>query len=186
MDDPADRKAEARRAAFARRKAAHVLHRAALSTALRMRFDGVSGAIVAGYLPIRTEADPLPAMTALAASNRVCVPVIEGPDRPLAFREWRPGCRLREGPFRVMVPEGGAALIPEILIVPMLAFDARLYRLGYGGGFYDRTLEMLRAAGPRRAIGAAYAVQEADDLPVEATDQPLEEIVTEAGVRHPV
>ena len=182
MDDATAQKAAARTAAFARRKAAHAEHREAVAAALADHMAGLAGRVVAGYLPIRTEADPLPAMTALAGRNRVCVPVIEGPRRPLAFREWRPGCALEEGPFRVMVPVAGAVLVPEVLIVPMLAYDACLYRLGYGGGFYDRTLEGLRAAGPARAVGLAFAAQGVDALPVEATDQPLDEIVTETGV----
>jgi len=188
MADPAAQKTAARQAAFARRKAAHAAHREAAAAALAAHLAGLEGRVVAGYLPIRTEADPRPAMTALAARNRVCVPVIEGPGRPLSFREWRPGCALEEGPFRVMVPVGGAALVPDVLIVPMLAFDAAFYRLGYGGGFYDRTLEGLRAAAPPgpggrvRAVGLAFAAQGVAALPVETTDQPLDEIVTETGV----
>jgi 5-formyltetrahydrofolate cyclo-ligase len=72
---------------------------------------------------------------------------------------------------------------PQILIVPLLAFDARGYRLGYGGGFYDRTLQGLRAAGPVTAIGFAYNAQEVAQVPTEPTDQPLDFIVTEAGIR---
>jgi len=178
----AERKALARSAAFARRKDAHGLHRAAASAVLSEHLAGLTGRVVAGYLPIRTEADPLPAMAALARANRVCVPVIDGQGLPLSFREWRPDCALEEGPFRVMVPVGGAVLLPDVLIVPLVAFDAALYRLGYGGGFYDRTLERLRAAGPVRAVGFAYAAQGVERLPVEPTDQPLDEIVTEAGV----
>ena len=181
----ADRKAEARVAAYARRKAAHAAHREAASAVLKAHLGGLTGRIVGGYLPIRTEADPLAAMTTLAAANRVAVPVVEGPGQPLSFREWHPGCALVEGPFRVMVPEEGETLVPDTLIVPLVAFDARLYRLGYGGGFYDRTLEALRSAGPVRAIGFAYAAQEAESLPLEPTDQPLDEIVIEAGLVGP-
>ena len=177
----AERKAEARVAAYARRKAAHAAHREAASAVLKAHLGGVRGGVIAGYLPIRTEADPLAAMTALSAANRIAVPVIDGPGQPLSFREWRPGCALVEGPFRVMVPEEGETLTPDTLIVPLVAFDARLYRLGYGGGFYDRTLEALRRTGPVRAVGFAYAAQEAESLPLEATDQPLDEVVTEIG-----
>ena len=182
----AERKAAARKAAFARRKAAHAALRSAASAALTAHLAGLAGRIVAGYLPIRTEADPLPAMTALAAANRIAVPVVTGPGQPLLFREWYPGCPLAEGPFGVMVPEDGEMLTPDTLIVPMVAFDARGYRLGYGGGFYDRTLAALRAAGSVRAVGFAYTAQEAGALPVEPTDQPLDEIVTEAGLRLPL
>lgn len=180
--DMADQKTTARKAAFVRRKDAHARHREAASEALCAAMDGVSGQVIAGYLPIRTEADPLSAMTRLAASNRICVPVIEGPGQPLIFRAWRPGCTLVEGPFRVMIPEDGATLVPDILIVPMVAFDAGLFRLGYGGGFYDRTLAALRAEKRVRATGFAYSVQGVERLPTESTDEPLDEIVTESTV----
>ena len=80
------------------------------------------------------------------------------------------------------MPETGAWLVPEVLIVPLVAFDRAGGRLGYGGGFYDRTLARLRAARPTLAVGFAYAAQEADRLPLEPTDQPLDAIVTERGV----
>lgn len=81
-----------------------------------------------------------------------------------------------------MVPASGAWLVPDVLIVPLVAFDRSGGRLGYGGGFYDRTLAELRAAGPVTAIGFAYAAQEADALVQEATDAPLDQIVTEREV----
>ncbi len=181
-DDPGPAKRAAREAAFARRKAAHAAQAEAAAAALTAHLAGTEGRVISGYLPIRTEADPRPAMERLAAANTLCVPVIAGRGRPLMFREWRPGCRLVEGPFGVMVPEAGAWCTPDLLIVPMLAFDARLYRLGYGGGFYDRTLEALRASGPVQALGFAYAAQEAEALPLEPTDQPLDALVTERGL----
>lgn len=159
--------------------------RAEAAAALAAHLADLRGKVVAGYLPIRSEADPVPAMRALRRHNRVCVPVIAGSGLPLAFREWHPGCALVAGAFGVMVPEDGAELRPEVLIVPMVAFDDTLGRLGYGGGFYDRTLERLRAAGPVRAVGFAYAAQRAGELPREPTDQPLDEIVTERGPLRP-
>ncbi|MEM0937024.1 MAG: 5-formyltetrahydrofolate cyclo-ligase [Pseudomonadota bacterium] len=182
MTDRAADKAQARKTAFARRKAAHAHQRAAASAALLEHLQGTAGFVIAGYLPIRTEADPLPAMTALVQENQICVPVVEDQGRPLSFRAWRPGGALEEGPFGVMVPSSGASLVPEVLIVPLLAFDAALYRLGYGGGFYDRTLSALRASGPVRAIGFAYAAQGVERLPVEPTDQSLDAVVTESGL----
>ena len=86
------------------------------------------------------------------------------------------------GVFGAAIPEVGDWMTPEIVIVPLVAFDRAGGRLGYGGGFYDRTLEGLRAARPTLAIGFAYAGQEAEGLPLEATDQPLDMVVTEAGV----
>ena len=106
-----------------------------------------------------------------------------GPAQALRFREWSPGCTLVEGAFKALIPAEGAWIDPEVLIVPLLAFDARGFRLGYGGGFYDRTLEGLRARRPTLAIGFAYAAQEIEAVPIEPTDQRLDAIVTEAGVR---
>ncbi len=87
-----------------------------------------------------------------------------------------------EGAFKALVPEEGAWVEPQVLIVPLLAFDARGYRLGYGGGFYDRTLEGLRARRPVLAVGLAFAAQEVAAVPVEPTDQRLDAVVTETGV----
>ncbi|MEM1313837.1 MAG: 5-formyltetrahydrofolate cyclo-ligase [Pseudomonadota bacterium] len=181
----AARKAEARRAAFARRKAA----RAALGPAPQSATDALlallaedPAAIVAGYLPIRTEIDPRPAMTALhAAGRRLCVPVIRGDGRPLAFHAWTPEAELVPGPFGAPVPASAEPLTPQALITPLVAFDAGLLRLGYGGGFYDRTLAGLPGA---RAVGLAFSAQLSDaPLPREATDRPLDALATELGPR---
>jgi 5-formyltetrahydrofolate cyclo-ligase len=136
------------------------------------------GAVLSGYMPMRAEIDPLPAMA--AHDGPLCLPVVQGRGLPLRFRQWHPGAALVEGPFRAMVPAAGDWLEPDVLIVPMLAFDRRGYRLGYGGGFYDRTLAALRATGPRLAIGFAFAVQEVEEVPTDATDEALDMIVTEA------
>jgi 5-formyltetrahydrofolate cyclo-ligase len=112
----------------------------------------------------------------------VGVPVIEAAGQPLRFSRWEPDIALVEGPFRVMIPAVADYFEPEILIVPLLAFDARCNRLGYGGGFYDRTLEVLRSRRPTLAIGFAFAAQQTDALPLEPTDQPLDMVVTEGGV----
>ena len=90
---------------------------------------------------------------------------------------------MEPGTFGAMIPSAGVWITPQVLIVPLLAFDGRGYRLGYGGGFYDRTLEGLRAAGPVTAIGFAFAAQEVAAVPIDATDQRLDMVVTEAGVR---
>jgi len=179
-DDP---KAEARRAAQARRRAVHDPARSARAAAFLLEeLRPHAGRVISGYMPIRTEVSPLPAMEAMAGVCRICVPVIEGPARPLVFREWRPGCEMVDGPFGARVPAEGEWLEPDVLIVPLLAFDRQGGRLGYGGGFYDRSLEALRARRPVLAIGFAYAGQEAAALPIEPTDQPLDMIVTDEGV----
>lgn len=174
-------KAAARKAAFERRKAAHGR---GLDGAAQDRLGALlrphRGRPLAGFVPIRTEINPLPVMTTMAAHGPVGVPVIEGAGQPLSFRTWHPGCRMEAGPFGAMVPVAGETLVPEVLIVPLVAFDRQGGRLGYGGGYYDRTLEQLRAARPTLAIGFAYAAQEADHVPLEPTDQPLDAIVTDA------
>ena len=92
---------------------------------------------------------------------------------------------MENGPFGARIPAQGDWLVPEVLLVPLLAFDRRGFRLGYGGGFYDRTLEGLRARGPVLAIGLAYAAQEVPVVPTDATDQRLDAILTEAGLIRP-
>ncbi|MCT2538741.1 5-formyltetrahydrofolate cyclo-ligase [Sedimentimonas flavescens] len=178
-----EQKAEARRAAFAARKAAHAEGPGHAPEILAEVLAGCGSAPLAGYMPIRTEIDPLPVMA--RHTGPVGVPVIQGPGRPLVFHRWTPGCAMVAGEFGALIPEAAEPIVPRILIVPMLAFDQRGYRLGYGGGFYDRTLEMLRASGPVIAIGYAYAAQELPEVPIEPTDQPLDLIVTEAGILAP-
>lgn len=178
------RKDAARKAAFAARKAARDLgqgHAGHLSSVLA----GYRGAPVAGYAQMRTELDPTAAMAEASAHGLVGMPIIMAAAQPLKFREWTPECAMIDGPFGAQVPESGAWITPEILIVPLLAFSRKGGRLGYGGGFYDRTLEELRANKPTLAIGFAYAAQEMDDLPLEPTDQPLDLIVTERGIIEP-
>ncbi|KPP81901.1 MAG: 5-formyltetrahydrofolate cyclo-ligase [Rhodobacteraceae bacterium HLUCCO07] len=182
MNDMTEIKAAARKAGFARRKAAHEAAGPGEAGRLSEVLAGHRGVPLSGYMAIRTEIDPMPAMEEAAAHGPVCVPVIMGQGRPLRFSRWRPGCALREGPFGAMIPAVDEFIEPELLIVPLVAFDRRGGRLGYGGGFYDRTLEMLRAKRPTLAIGFAYAAQEADALPLEPTDQPLDMIVTETEV----
>lgn len=183
MTGLAEIKAAARRAAFARRKAAHeALQGRATAAHLSEVLAGYRGVPLSGFLPIRTEIDPRPAMAEAAAHGPVGVPVIIAAGQPLEFSRWTPGCALRDGPFGARVPATDDFFEPEILIVPLVAFDRNGGRLGYGGGFYDRTLERLRARRATLAIGFAYGAQEATDLPLEPTDQPLDMIVTETGV----
>ncbi len=179
-----NKKDKARKEAYARRKEAHTPERSALAAAcLLTALEPHKGKVIAGYMPIRSEANPLAAMEELSAFGPVVVPVIQGDGLPLIFREWTPGCEMLDGPFGALVPAAGEFLVPEVVIVPMVAFDAEGGRLGYGGGYYDRTLEELQMAGPCPAIGYAYAAQEANKLPREKTDILLDMIVTEEGVR---
>lgn len=180
-------KAAARKAAMARRDRLKGRIDEARATAHLIEHLG-SGAPrpLAGFLPIGSEIDPRPAMAHLAETREIGVPVVLGRGRPLAFRAWSPDCALIDGPFGVPVPAAGAAVTPLDLIVPLLAFDRSGVRLGYGGGFYDRTLEALRRDTAIRAIGLAFAGQEVGDLPADATDQKLDAIVTDAGIFIPV
>lgn len=179
----AEIKAAARKAAFAARKTAFAAGQGGACDHLARALAPYGSAPLTGYLPIRTEIDPRPVMA--AHPGPVGVPVIPGPVQPLLFRRWTPDCPLVEGAFGAMIPETGDEITPRVLIVPMLAFDRRGFRLGYGGGFYDRTLERLRARGPVTAIGFAFAAQEVEAVPIEPTDQPLDLIVTEKGVITP-
>ncbi|HQU67080.1 MAG TPA: 5-formyltetrahydrofolate cyclo-ligase [Albidovulum sp.] len=176
-------KAAARAAAFARRKVAFATRNASDSRLLGEVLQDHSGKALAGYMPMRTEIDCLPAMAAHRGS--VGVPVILGPARPLVFHRWHENARMVPGDFGALIPESADAVDPDVLIVPLLAFDRRGFRLGYGGGFYDRTLEKLRARKSILAIGFAYEVQEMDEVPIEPTDQPLDLIVTEREVFAP-
>lgn len=173
-------KAEARAQALATRALAHAAGQGAAADHLAGWLASHAGKVLAGYLPIRSEIDPRPAMA--DHDGPVCVPVIEAADQPLRFRQWTPDASLERGTFGAMVPVAGAWLVPQVIIVPLVAFDANGYRLGYGGGFYDRTLEGLRAQGPVLAVGFAYAAQELAAVPVEPTDQPLDAIITERGL----
>ena len=175
-------KADARKAAFAARKAAHG-RGADLTDVLVSALSDLTGDVIAGYWPIRTEVDTRAALARLSQTRRIVLPVVEGEGQPLSFRYWMPEAEMIEGAFGAAIPAQAAGAAPDILIVPLLAFDARGYRLGYGGGFYDRTLEGLRAKRQTLALGLAYAAQEVAEVPTEPTDQPLDLIVTEAGVR---
>ena len=129
-----------------------------------------------------SDPDAVTAMAEAAAHGVVGVPVIAGKARPLRFARWEPGAEMRDGPFGARIPVREEPVEPEILIVPLVAFDLRGNRLGYGGGFYDRTLARLRARRATLAIGFAYDAQEAEDLPLEPTDERLDMVVTESRV----
>ncbi len=182
MTDLIEIKAAARKAAFARRKEAHNAGGAGRGGHLSEVLAGYRGVPMSGYMPIRTEIDPLPVMAEAAAYGPVGVPVIENAGLPLKFSRWEPDCALKEGPFGAQIPEVDDFFEPEIVIVPLVGFDRNGGRLGYGGGFYDRTLELLRSKRATLAIGFAYGAQEAENLPLEPTDQQLDMIITESEI----
>lgn len=141
------------------------------------------GRCLSGYWPMRGEADPLPAMH--GHDGPLCLPVVTGKAVPLVFRHWDGG-DLVPGPFGTShPPESARVVTPQVLIVPLAAFDRAGNRIGYGGGYYDRTLQLLRRAGPTVAIGLAFAAQELPAIPAEPFDQPLDLIVTEGQIIRP-
>jgi len=142
-----------------------------------------SGTIVSGYWPMRNEIDPRPCLSALWANGcRIALPVVPDGNQGLVFREWEPDEDLVPGPFGTSEPGPEAEVVyPQLLLVPLLAFDRRGRRLGYGGGYYDRTLASLREWQTVRAIGVAYEGQEIDAVPAGAHDALLDGVVTDAG-----
>ena len=186
MTDFADQKQMARKAGFTRRRLAHETGALAGQKAaihLMQWLEQRQFPVVAGYIPIRTEIDVLPVLRMLhSQKTRICVPVIMAAGKPLGFRQWTPECTMQEGPFGAWVPREGEWLEPDLLLCPLVAFDKRGHRLGYGGGYYDRSLARIRDKKPVTALGFAYAGQETNEVPTESTDQPLDGIVTENGV----
>ena len=142
------------------------------------------GACVAGYWPLEGEIDPVPLMEALAARGHVlALPVVTETGGALQVRRWAPGEDLEPGPHGTRHPAAAQAFItPTALLVPLLAFDRRGFRLGYGGGYYDRTLAQMRRGGILLAIGLAFAAQEVDNVPTDPWDIALDFIATEQGV----
>ncbi len=142
---------------------------------------------VSGYWPMADEIDVRPLMARLHGQGRtVALPVAAGAKEPLVFRRWQPEAPLEEGPFGTLHPgPDQPEVTPGVLLVPLLAFDDKGFRLGWGGGYYDRTLAQLRSAGPVIAVGAAFAGQHVDNVPHTSDDQPLDWIVTEESIVEP-
>lgn len=140
-------------------------------------------AVVAGYWPVRGEIDPRPLMeTFLLEQAQLALPVVVAKDAPLQFRAWHPDDALEPGAFGIDVPgEKRPVLTPSLLLVPLVAFDARCHRIGYGAGFYDRSLSALRAQRPVVTVGLAYEGQRISKVPAGRHDVALDYVVTEAG-----
>lgn len=172
-----------RKQAAARRKAVVAPGDATRSLIDNLLASGAvpEGAAISGFWPIGSEIDLRPVLIELAArGHAVALPVVAGRDRPLVFRVWHEGDAMKEGQWGIREPlESAPEVTPRVLLVPLLAFDRAGYRLGYGGGFYDRTLAQLRAHGDAIAIGAAWAAQEVPAVPHGEHDQPLDWILTE-------
>lgn len=141
--------------------------------------------IVSGYYPMEGEIWPLPLMAALRSKGHsLALPVMQGKGDPLLFRAWNPGDPLIPGVWGIRQPAPDRAVVlPDIVLVPLLAFDARGYRLGYGGGYYDRTLRSLRAVKPILAVGLALDELEVDAVPHLDYDERLDWVLTPSGAR---
>lgn len=151
---------------------------------LLARIDLPAGTCISGYWPLGDELDLRPLLLALHdLGHPLCLPVVTGSGAPLIFRSWKPGDSLVPASFATQVPaESQAEITPSLLLVPLLAFDRDGNRLGYGGGFYDRTLAKLRADKATLAVGIAYAGQEVPRVHHDSGDETLDWLVTEAEV----
>jgi 5-formyltetrahydrofolate cyclo-ligase len=188
-DDVTIAKKALREATKARRAALPAAERAAAATALAgagadlVQRLAPPPAIVSAFLAIGDEIDPSPLIAALVAHGyTTALPVMVGKGRPLAFRAWSPGDPLVERMWGIREPAAACrAVIPDVLLVPLLAFDRNGQRLGYGGGFYDRTLAALRATRAVHAVGIAFACQQVDAVPHLDYDQRLDWVLTPEG-----
>lgn len=173
-------KAEARRHALERRAGCDPALGAALAGHVLAEAPPPAGAVVAGFWPMGQEIDIRPLLQALEARGHPLVlPVTPRRGQPLAFRRWRFGAPLERGPMGTRQPGEGETVPPDWLLVPLLAFDRAGRRLGYGGGYYDRTLAALPGA---TALGCGYAAQEMDVVPAGPMDARLARVATEQGV----
>ncbi|MBY0380805.1 MAG: 5-formyltetrahydrofolate cyclo-ligase [Xanthobacteraceae bacterium] len=177
-------KIELRTEAFARRDALSAGHRAAAAQAIARHAGCVeisASTIVAGFSAIRSEIDVSSLMQAFGARGAsLALPVAVERNQPLIFRAWTKETRLVRGMYGIFEPSSDAEEVePDIVLVPLAAFDRRGHRIGYGGGYYDRTLSHLRKSKKVVAIGVAFAVQEIDDAMRDAHDEPLDLVLTE-------
>ncbi len=185
----ATEKRQARAIAAAERARAHAsLHDTAPLALARigLAFAALAPAsAISGFHPHRSEIDTLPLLARLASEGFItALPIVTGRGKRLLFRAWAPGDAVVRGVLNIPMPDNDAHVVePDALLVPMLAFDSRGYRLGYGGGYYDRTLDDLRRQKQVVAIGVAYAAQEMEAVPRGAHDAPLDFILTEQGFR---
>jgi 5-formyltetrahydrofolate cyclo-ligase len=184
-------KAVWRNTLIARRAALSVADAAEASLQAARRFvralELSSTSVVALFWSLEGEIDTRPLLRALQALGvPTALTRMQGRDRPLRFHRWQPGDPLDPGPFQVQQPLAEAAQVrPDIVLAPLLAFDLQGYRLGWGGGFYDRTIAELRTgAHPPACVGYGFACQEVEHVPREAFDQRLDMVVTEHRIVH--
>jgi 5-formyltetrahydrofolate cyclo-ligase len=183
----ASKKAELRREAIACRDALPAETRKAAAEAIAARKFPLAiapGVVVSGFMPLKSEINPLPLLRKLAAKGaRLALPVVAGRGKPLIMREWAWGEPLASGVWGIREPQPEAAVVdPDILLVPLLAFDRAGHRIGYGAGYYDMTINRLRALKPVTAIGIAFAAQEVAKIPTTARDARLDLVLTEREI----
>ena len=177
-------KAELRKTALARRDAMPVAERQAAAKAIAVRAFPIpikTGVVVSGYSPLKSEIDPLPLMRKLAAAGaQLALPVVAGRGKSLVMRSYAFGQPLNAGVWGIREPaEDAAEVEPDILIVPLAAFDRKCNRIGYGAGYFDLTINRLRQRKPVVAIGIAYAAQEVPEVPATPRDARLDLVLTE-------
>ena len=187
VENISSEKAELRVAAQARRDAlpADVRKIAAETIAARKFPLAITpGTIISGFMPLKSEINPLPLMQKLAeAGARLALPTIAGRGKPLIMRAWQFGAPLDRGQWGIREPKPDAPQVePDILLVPLLAFDREGFRLGYGAGYYDMTIHRLRALKPVTAVGIAFAAQEVPKIPTTPRDERLDLVLTEREV----
>jgi 5-formyltetrahydrofolate cyclo-ligase len=180
-------KANLRAAALAMRDALDQEQRASAARKIAARGLPISiarGTIVSGYMPIKSEIDPTPLLRKLAAKGaRLALPAVMARGKSLAFRAWLPDDRLMLGPLGIPEPSPAAAeLVPDIMLIPLAAFDASGHRIGYGAGHYDFTLAHLRKVKAVTSIGLAFAAQEIEAVPALSHDERLDYVLTETKV----
>jgi 5-formyltetrahydrofolate cyclo-ligase len=180
-------KADLRATALAKRDALGEEQRTAAAQALAKRgapFVIEPGMVVSGYSPIRSEIDPAPLMRKLAEQGaRLALPAVLSRGKSLAFRAWSPDDRLMLGPLGILEPSPAAEeLIPDVMLIPLAAFDREGHRIGYGAGHYDYTLAHLRKVKTILAVGTAFSVQEIKAVPALPHDVALDYVLTEKKV----
>jgi len=176
-----------RSAAFATRDALPAADRAAAAQTIAGRPFPVpvpQGAVVSGYSPMKSEFNPVPLMRKLSdAGAHLALPVVAGRGRPLTMRTWSFGDELNSGVWGIREPKPDAPeVFPDILLVPLAAFDRHGHRIGYGAGYYDKTITRIRAMKPTLAIGVAFAAQEIEKVPATPFDARLDLVLTEREV----
>jgi 5-formyltetrahydrofolate cyclo-ligase len=186
-DDSAALKKELRAEAVRRRDALPAAERQAAAETIAARAFPIPippGAIVSGFSALKSEINPVPLMRRLAeAGVRLALPIVVGRGKPLTFRGWSFGDPFRAGVWGIREPLPEAPEVdPDILLVPMLAFDRAGQRIGYGAGYYDMSIARLRAVKPITAVGIAYAAQEIPHVPATPRDAPLDLVLTEREV----